>query len=158
MKKIEEALSIIYERLKDKKIRWRVGGSTSLILQGMAIKTNDIDIITNKSGAYKINKLLKDYEINPVKFSRTDKFASHYGKFLIKGVEVEIIGDLQVNVNGHWIKKPLQISKCYSKVKGKKLIMPVFNLKLQLQSYERMGREKDKVKIEKIKRFIKKKR
>ncbi len=60
--KHEEALKIIYSALKDSKIIWALTGSTSFILQGMDFNFNDIDIRTNKEGAYEIEKFLKDNE------------------------------------------------------------------------------------------------
>jgi hypothetical protein len=42
---------IVYNKLKDHKINFMIVGSTSLILQGIDVKANDIDIITDKKGA-----------------------------------------------------------------------------------------------------------
>lgn len=45
------ALRVIYDRLKNKDIRWMITGSMSLALQGMPLKPKDIDIRTDEQGA-----------------------------------------------------------------------------------------------------------
>ena len=51
--KIINVLYIIGKKLKNKKIKWVVGGSTSLFLQGITLKkVNDIGIATDKVGKY----------------------------------------------------------------------------------------------------------
>ena len=66
-KKVISALKIIYKKLKKEKINWVLVGSINLALQGIKIRTKDIDILTDKKGAFKINKLFKEYEVEPVK-------------------------------------------------------------------------------------------
>lgn len=56
--KIIEALKIINQKLKNRRIKWVLVGSVSLALQGVKISPKDIDILTNKKDVFKINKLL----------------------------------------------------------------------------------------------------
>jgi len=59
--KTVETLKVIYEKLKRQEVKWVLTGSTNLALQGLKIKPKDIDILTDKEDAFKINKLLKEY-------------------------------------------------------------------------------------------------
>jgi hypothetical protein len=138
--KIKEAIKLIYNRLKDKKIKWVLVGSMSLALQGVKIKPKDIDILTDKEGAFRVNKLFKNYEVKPVEFGRLkigrrELFESYLGKFKIKGVKVEIMGNLKEKLEG--------------------MELPVSSLKEQLKSYSRLGRKKDAIRVKKIKAALK---
>lgn len=155
MKDFEKALLIINRLLKDKEITWRIGGSTNLILWGISIKPRDIDIITIKSGVYEIQKIFKKYQISPVKFSKTEKFSSHYGKFKINNIDVEVIGNFKIKFRGVWKKtyvKPV-LSKVY--IGNRELIFPLNDLRKHLKSYERLNRGKDIDKIKLIRNFLK---
>lgn len=135
-KKIIESPVIISNKLKNQDIKWCVIGSSSLALQNVNVKPPDIDILTDKEGAYKINTLLKTYEITPVKFSKTVQFSSHLGTFLINGIKVEIMGDLSIFIKGKWsqeIRKRLHSRK---NVNYKGNVIPVSPLEAHLKSYK----------------------
>ena len=52
-------------------IYYIIGGNTGLILQGVNVEDDkEIDICTNKSGAYKIQKLLDEFTIDGVKYKK----------------------------------------------------------------------------------------
>jgi len=74
LKKIIKVLKIILGKLKNKKIKWVVVGSTSLALQRVKISPKDIDILTDKEGAFKINEIFKNYQAKPVRFSQRKFF------------------------------------------------------------------------------------
>jgi len=138
-KKLLATLKIIDKKLRRKKVKWVLIGSVSLALQGMKIKAKDIDILTNKKGAFKINELLKEYEVKPVKISRSKIFGTEYfGKFKIKDVKVEVMGKL---------KKKFPSQKI---IKIGKMNLPVSSLKEELKAYKNLKRRKDINKIEKI--------
>lgn len=152
MKNIE-ALRIIYQKLKDQKIKWILVGSTSLALQGVRIRPKDIDILTEKAGAFKINRLLKEYETEPVELKESEMFQSYFGKFQIKEVTVEVMGNLKIKIGDKWTpseelipQRTLEINDMY---------LPVFSLETELKLYERLGRKKDSVRIQKIKETLK---
>ena len=86
-----QALKIISEKLNGKGINWVLIGSTNHALQGVDVKPNDIDILTDKEGAYAIGEALKEYVIEEVHIKESETMKSHYGKFNINDVEVEIL-------------------------------------------------------------------
>lgn len=155
--KIIEVLKIIYQKLKNQKIKWVLVGSTSLALQGVKIKPKDIDILTEKEGAFRVNKLFKNYEVKPVEFGRLkigrrELFESYLGKFKIKGVKVEIMRNLKEKLGRKWVylHKRLKSPKIV-KIKGMKI--PVSPLEEQLRSYQQLGRKKMPFESKKLKKF-----
>jgi hypothetical protein len=153
-KRIQKALEIIYSKLKDKKIKWILAGSLSLALQGVKIRPKDIDIITDKKGALLMNKLLKEYEVKPVKFQRSELFESYFGKFKIDEVKIEIMGNLKEKRGKRWVSFSKRL-KSPDFVKIGEIKLPVSPLIDQLKSYEKSGRKKDLIKAKKIKEVLK---
>lgn len=152
-KKFIKVLKIITQKLKNQKIKWVLIGSTSLALQGVKVKQKDIDILTNKKDVFKINKLLKHYEIHPVKFGSFEIFESYFGEFKIENIKVEVIADLKVKLGNKWTSKRLPSQKTLE-IDGMKIT--VLPLSEELKAYERLGRKKDFTKIKKIKLALKK--
>ena len=146
---ISRALRIVVKHLKSEDIRWTVMGSVSLALQGVDISPNDVDILTDKNGAFKIGALLKDYEVKPVTFGRTDIFESFYGLYDIEGTKVEVMGDLRLRLDGTWVPLSDRL-KSPILIQIESLNIPVSSLRDQLLSYKKLGREKDKERILKI--------
>ncbi|MFH1774728.1 MAG: hypothetical protein ABH874_07215 [Methanobacteriota archaeon] len=152
--KIIKALKIINQKLKDQKIKWVLVGSTSLALQGVKIKPKDIDILTNREGAYEVNKLLKEYEIKPIKFGKSNVFQSYLGEFRVNKIKVEVMGNLKEKIGGKWESlSPRLKSPKIIKIEGMNL--PVSPLKEQLKSYKFRGRKKDSIRVQRIKEALK---
>ena len=88
-----ETVKEIYKKLKNTDINWAIFGSTNLLMQGLEVEPNDIDILTDEVGAYKIENIFEENITRPVKFSSDGKVQSHYGDLKISGVLVQIVGD-----------------------------------------------------------------
>jgi predicted nucleotidyltransferase len=156
-KDILEALELISEKLKNKKIKWVISGSTSLLLQGILAKANDIDIMTDKEGAFRISKIFKDYELKPVKFSRTKIIKSYWGKLKIGDKEVDIMGEFSEKIGNKWVNISRQRLESHKIKKIGNIEVPVTTLESHLSSYKVLGRKKDIEKIKKIEEFMKRK-
>ena len=153
--KIITALRIICDKLTQRDIRWVLVGSTSLTLQGVNVTPRDIDILTDKDGAYKINELLKDYEVQPVEYRQSERLQSHLGEFRISNVKVEVMGDYREKVKGEWQNLDSRlVSPAIIQFAGMQL--PVSPLRAQLRSYESSGLEKDVTKIKEIREVLEK--
>jgi len=140
------ALRIITSELENEEINWVLGGSVNLALQGVDVSPRDIDIVTDKQGAFKIGELLKDYEIKKVGLTRSEKFSSYLGKFRIKGLEVEVIGSLRTKTSkGKWAKSFKPKHKVTLKLKEMKI--PASPLEVELKAYEILGRTETLQKI-----------
>ena len=144
------ALKVINSRLKGRRFRWMFMGSVSLYLHGIVKTVGDIDILTDKKGAYRICGLLEEYVVKPPVFSQTDLFKSHFGILKIKGMKVEIAGDFSEKAQDKWIalsRRRLNHPE-YRRVEGMRL--PVTPLKMHLESYKILNRRKDREKIRKL--------
>lgn len=75
-------LKKIYRRLKNTDIIWAITGSTAFALQGLPFVPKDIDLQTNKYGAYEVEKLFVNNIRKKVEFSSTEKIRSHSGVFV----------------------------------------------------------------------------
>jgi hypothetical protein len=154
-KEIIETLRIIKEKLKDTEIRWVLVGSLSLALQGITLEPNDIDILTDKEGAFEINKLFKEYEVKPVRFKRSEHLESYLGEFRINGVKVEVMGDLKEKDRNSW--KSLSdrlVSPKIVEIEGMQI--PVSKLEEQLKSYEKIRTPKARIRVKKIREVLEK--
>lgn len=152
---IIKALRILNRKLKNRSINWVIAGSTNLAIQGVDIEPHDIDIVTDKKGAFSIGKILKEFEKEPVEFKESNKFKSYFGIYEIKGVKVEIMGDLEVNKKNIWIRtNGLSKKKIVS---FKRMQIPVKSLKSEYESYNKLGRIEKAIKIKKIRMLSKEK-
>jgi len=147
--KIIKALKLIESKLRGSGVRWVLAGSLSLALQGVNVKPNDIDILTDEKGAFEINRILKDYEVKPVRFCRSKIFQSYLGEFEIEGVKVEVMGGLKEFVKGEWRSLSHRLSTPRI-IEMEGIRLPVSQLEDQLRSYQVLGRRKDSSKVRKI--------
>lgn len=135
-----KVLRKINERLNNTSINWAVTGSLGFALQGVPIEPNDIDIQTDKRGAYEIERHFSEFVTKRVTFSSTERIRSHFGELMIDGIKVEIMGDIQKrNKDGSW-EKPvsLEYHKRVVEVEGMKV--PVLSLEYEYKAYLKLGR------------------
>ena len=152
-----EALRILVQKIGNNDIRWVLVGSMSLALQCVNVTPGDIDVLTDKSGAYKINVLLKDFEVRSVKYSRTEQVQSYLGEFNINNVKIEVMAEYQEKVNGRWLALDSRLVSPGT-IQFEGLQVPVSDLSEQLRGYEISGREKDAGKIAAIREVLENRR
>ena len=156
---IISALNVIAQKLEGKNITWVVYASCGLALQGMDIQPNDIDVLADKNDMLKINDILRDYEIEPLKSAFLETLASTMTatrvKFLINNCVVEVMGGFKIKS-----KVDNMLYDMDKKLENPDIIevddfkIPVLPLLRSLELYKLMGREKDISKIPKIERYI----
>jgi hypothetical protein len=139
-------LKIIHDKVSKTDIIWAVTGSLGFALQGIPVTPHDIDIQTDKNGAYRIGDLFAEYVVERVGYSSTDKVRSHFGVLSIGSFRCEIIGDIEKRLdNGTWSSAPnLQDHIHYVQVD--KMRIPVLSLQYECQAYTQLGRY-DRVEI-----------
>lgn len=134
----------IHAALRSQDALWVITGSTSFALRGLPFTPNDIDLQTDKSGAYAVEAALRPFVVQPVTFSGTDRIRSHFGQLKIAGIKVEIMGDMEKWVNGRWEPPPdLTQHREFITVDG--LELPVLPLAYEREAYEKMGRRETAV-------------
>ena len=90
-----QTVRIVHDRLQDAHVDWAITGSLGLALHGIDVQVNDIDIQTDASGAYRIEKVFEENVVRKVEFAESEKIRSHFGELEVEGVKVEIMGALQ---------------------------------------------------------------
>jgi len=145
-----QVLRKLYERLKDSNVNWVVTGSLGFALQGVPVEPHDIDIQTDKEGAYEIEHLFSEFVVEPVRFKESERIHSHFGALMIDGIKVEIMGDIQKKVNDEW-EPPVDINRYKRFVQIEGMEIPALDLEYEYQAYLKLGRvEKAKM----LKKFL----
>ncbi len=90
-----DALLLISSRLDSTDVVWALTGSLGHALQGVPVEVHDIDLQTDESGAYAVERSLSEYAVRPVAHSQGERIRSHFGVFEVRGVRVEVMGALQ---------------------------------------------------------------
>jgi len=146
-------LKIICCTLQESEVIWAVTGSLGFVLQGMKLPVHDIDLQTDKAGAYQIEHCFADKIIRPVAFSSSNQLQSHFGELRINGIKVEIMGDLQKKLpNGEW-EVPVDIRPIRQEVLFQALCVPVLSLAYEYEAYLKLGRMD---KAERIRQYLNK--
>jgi len=124
----------------EQSLKWAIVGSCNLLLQGIDITPNDIDIITTEDGIEKIYNNLKKFALGKIEFSHQLKFPSQKADFNIDGIDIEVIGEEKNK--GAYVNDRLKIE--YIVLKNSKI--PVASLKSEKNAYNKLGRE-ERVKL-----------
>ena len=119
---------------------WVLTGSVGLALQGMPLEPRDVDLQTDEAGAYEIQRRLAAYVTRPVTFVTRERTRSHWGGFVIDGIEVEVMGDVQQRaLDGEWDPAP-DLPRLARWVEVDGLQVRVLPLAYEADAYRRMGR------------------
>lgn len=151
------AFQKIYSELTNpgrKPINWAVTGSLGMVLHGMQMDIHDIDIQTDKEGAYEIERRLVRYLVKLVHFKASERIRSYFGAFEIVGIKIEVMGDMQHLLPDQQWDLPVRLESCYDWVDYADMHIPVITLAHEVDAYERMGRSE---KADRIKNFLLKK-
>jgi len=138
MEEFFETLKILVEKLKG--IDFAVLGTYNLYLQGIKIVPHDLDLITDDDGIYKIVSIFKsELIINEGGHKETE--------FDIGNVKIHVVS----NINNKY-RPPFRNAIVWIERKGTKI--PCMSLESEVSFYEKINREKDKNKVELIRKRI----
>lgn len=111
-------------------------GTTSLVLQGLDMGLQDIDILANQETAYSIDRGLAEFVVSPLKYSESAQHKSYFGQYKIGDIPIEIMGDWQIKSAGDWSElfdaRPSQITFINS--------LPLTTIATELRCYVFMKR------------------
>ena len=141
-----EVLQKILTKLESRPINWAVTGSLGMALQGVPVEVHDIDIQTDKDGAYEIERCLAEFVAEPVRYRESQRIRSHFGVLEIDGIKVEIMGAIQKRIDLQIWEEPVQIESYRRWVTIGDTLVPVLSLEYEYQAYLRLGRD-DKIEI-----------
>lgn len=136
---LESTIEIISKKLSSENYAFR--GTTSLVLQNLDMHVDDIDILCNAETASRSNLKLAEYLVEKVEYKESIKFRSYFGKFLVNGVKVEVMGDWQIfSEKKGWSKiYNADVNNItYVQIEGTKV--PVTKVEMELEVFALMGR------------------
>jgi hypothetical protein len=134
------ALCKIYSRLKDCRAVWVITGSLGMALQGIDLEVHDIDIQTDRHGAFEIESKFPENIIEPVYYSPSERIRSYFGKLEIEGIQVEIMGDIQKRIDEKTWEEPVQVEHYQRWINIDGMQIPVLSLEYEYQAYLKLGR------------------
>jgi hypothetical protein len=111
-----------------------------MALQGIPVEVHDIDIQTDKDGAYEIENCFAEYVVQPVRYSESERIRSHLGVLEIDGIRVEIMGDIQKHLGNQTWEEPVKVERYRHWVEVGGMLIPVLSLEYEYQAYLKLGR------------------
>ena len=136
----------LHKRLTGADIDWAVTGSCGFAVHGVPIEPNDIDIQTDKAGAYRVQELFAESVTRPVRLCTSVNIRSHLGALRLEGVQVEIMGDVQKRCgDGTW-EAPVNVGRHKQLIEVEGVQVPVLSLEYEREAYSLLGRS-DKVRL-----------
>lgn len=84
-------------------VRYRVVGGASVSLHGLPLTVKDVDLELDAEGAYRFQELFAAEATLPVAWREGDTYRSHFGRFLIDGVQFDVSGDLERREGEAWV-------------------------------------------------------
>lgn len=135
-----EVLFILVERVPPTEYLWALTGSAGLRLQGMDIPVNDLDLHTDGKTVFILEKKLSEFMKVSVHIWESEHTLSHHGQAEIRGLQVELLGDIRHRLpNGSW-SRSLDIPSMLVWVGWHGIRIPVLSLEHEADAYEKMGR------------------
>jgi len=133
------ALVILLDRVPVREIPWAVTGSAGMRLQGMDLPVHDLDIQTRGAAAGLIERRLAEFVTTPLHPWETECMHSLDGRFVIAGVEVELLADVVHRMpDGSWVAFTDLARLVWLDWNGRGV--PVFPLADEAEAYASMGR------------------
>ncbi len=134
------ALREIYNKLAGTEIVWVVTGSLGLAIKGIPVTPHDIDIQTDRAGVETFARLFRAEMVDAPFFWESEHTRFWFARFLIHGVEVEVMGDMQHrDEEGFWDDPPnLEANRLFIQVA--EMAIPTLSLEFEEDAYRRMGR------------------
>ena len=134
------ALSVLVDRLSGADVRWAVTGSVAFALHGVVIVPRDLDISTDRGGAYALEQAFADEVVERVKPLVSDRLRTLRGLLSLEGVPVEIVGDIRRRLrSGRW-GRPVNPLRHAIVLMVDGVEVPVLTPKYLYRAYMQLGR------------------
>jgi S-adenosylmethionine-dependent methyltransferase len=89
--------------LEEEGIGYKVVGGAAAALRGVDVIVEDIDIEMSAEDTYRFGKLFAGHTVLPVAYRESETYRSHFGRFDLDEVLVEVMGDLQRREGSSWV-------------------------------------------------------
>ena len=124
-------LKIILEKIGSQDLNWRLDGSANLLVQGIKLLPNDLDITVDENAKNYFKKRLLEYFMNE-KIDTLGGAEVLKTNYKINGIEVETV--LRNN-------EQLDMLEKVEKITWQGLELPIIPLQLAKDFYEKIGRQ-----------------
>jgi S-adenosylmethionine-dependent methyltransferase len=133
----KSVLKEMAETLKENNITFTVVGGTSLALRGFDVPVRDLDLEMSVQDTFRFEEIYHDHSVDGVNLRENHQWRSHIGRFVIDGVNVEVMGGLCRRVGQNWVPSFLFTR---SSVDLDGVSIPVLELEEEALAYLRRGR------------------
>jgi hypothetical protein len=143
---IVKCLLEVSKSLKGSKTMWAVGGDLGETMNGVLVKPEWVEILTNEEGAHEISQLMKEH--NPTKVRLVQErlprdaevggqklpvyVRSHYCELTVNNVKVKVRGALQYKVDNWEWGDPLEFQPDAVYVVGEKIAVVPLQIESEL--------------------------
>ncbi len=134
--------------------KWVVIESVALLVHGVQLDPDDLDILANEAAFYAICELFKDNLCYAPQYGKTNLFESTIARFNFEGRQVELMMNFKKNLQGTWKDISYLLDK-HSVIDFEGLSIPVASIRESYSIYSQLGRSKDVAKLPLIKARIK---
>jgi hypothetical protein len=147
-KKVTELLALIYPDLQQLENDYFIIGSCAMLLSGLSIPNiTDLDLLVSSADADKLKRQWANRLRNNFNPENGQLFRSKFARFDFGELDVEVMGDLEVNKNNQW--QPVLVEQVMGiSIEGMKIKTPT--LQEQRRIFLLFGREKDLAKAKVI--------
>ncbi len=130
----------IYREMQHAEIDWVITGSLGLAIKGIPISPQDIDIQTHRAGLQRFASIFSNALVQPPTIWESERIRSITATFVIAGIKVDIMGDVQFrDEDGFWDDTPnLSMNRIFLQVADMRI--PTFTLDFEEEIYRAMGR------------------
>jgi len=101
--KWRSVLAGLAERLAEANVDYRLVGGAALAAWGVDVEVRDLDFEMDKAAAYAFEEQFADAVVFPVAWRESDAVRSHYGRFEVDGVKVDVMAGLEWKIDGRWV-------------------------------------------------------
>jgi hypothetical protein len=147
-KKVIELFALIYPDLQQLENNYFVIGSCAMLLSDITIPiVTDLDLLMSSTNADKLKHKWSHRMRKGFTPENQHLFRSNFARFNFGDLDVEVMGDLEVNKNNQWqpvwVEQAMEIS-----MEGMKIKIPT--LQEQKRIFMLFGRDKDIIKADQI--------
>jgi len=125
------------QELQAHSVDYRLVGGAALALRGLDVGLNDLDLEMSKSDAYAFGERFAESVIFPVAWRETETLRSHYGRFEIDGIPVDVMAELERKIGGRWVPT---FGATHETVELGGIAISVLSLEEETLAYLRCGR------------------
>lgn len=102
LSELENVLAEVVPRLDSPGRRWLLGGSCSLLFQGVKLDKppRDIDLYTDEAGVPVLHASLADWATDEPRADREGIYASMLSHYMLHGLSIELVGGFEVTTEG----------------------------------------------------------